>query len=113
MPGYSGALKKFRENGYSKDESPKEDDAKESSGRTIKLTDDERQELSPYAEKFGGDEIVIEVTGRLEDHGFRISSLKYAQGGKEEGPSDADAAELMAKMRGGPVMQSQTIPSPS
>lgn len=115
MPDYSEALKKFRESGYPKD---KGDGGEESSSgvRTIKLTDDEKKSLEPYQQKFGlGEEMVLEVTGRLEDHGFRISSVKYAEGGESEGSMDvnADAEEMMSKYRQGPMMQTQTIPSPS
>lgn len=113
MADYSGALKKFREDGYPKD---KGEGAPESSGvRTLKLTDDESKELAPYQEKFGpGEEMVIEATGKLEGNTFRVVSVRYAQGG-EDGSMDAnaDAEEVMAKFRPGPMMQSQTIPSPS
>lgn len=114
MADYSGALKKFREDGYPKD---KGDEKPESSGvRTLKLTDEEAKSLEPYQEKFGpGQEMVIEATGKLEGTTFRVMSIQYAEGKGGEGQMDmnADAEEMMSKFRQGPMMQSQTVPSPS
>jgi hypothetical protein len=115
MPDYSGALKKFRDSGYSKTgpEEPEEGKEESSGVRTLKLTDEESKELTPYQEKFGpGQEIVIEATGKLEGNVFRVMSVKYAEGGAPEG--NADAEELMSKYRDEvPTMRMQTSPSPS
>jgi hypothetical protein len=106
MADYSGALKKFRDGGYpeSKDEKP---DDQEQGVRVIKLTDDEAKELQSYKEGDGMEQ-TCEVTGKLEGNTLRVMSVRRS-GGMEPN-MDADAAEAMGKP---PMMQSQTLPSPS
>lgn len=113
MADYSGALKKFRDSGYPKEPDKPEEDEKSSGVRTIKLSDEEAKELTPYQEKFGpGEEMVIEATGKLEGDVFRVMSVKYAEGKGGGMNMNADAESVMNQMRP-PMMQNQTIPSPS
>lgn len=112
MADYSGALKKFRDSGYSKDTS---DDAASGSEpdsvRNLKLTDDEAKELQSY-QKVPGEEQTCQVTGKLEGNTLRVMSVT---GAGMMGPDmDADAEEAMSKYNSpGPMVQSQTVPSPS
>lgn len=106
---YGDALKNLRKGDYGEDE--KEEGT--SSHRMISLTDEEAKELTPYQEKFGsGQEMVIEATGKLEGDHFHIMSVKYAEGKGEGMDANADAEEVMAKMRG-PITPMQVQPSPS
>lgn len=78
----SDVLKNLRQSDYAgKGAQPKEASP---SPRTIKLSGDEMQALQPYQPK-PGEEIVLEVTGRLENDGdFHVLSVKYAGGDMEE-----------------------------
>ncbi len=110
MADYSGALKKFRETGYTKTGGEAPDKDEDTSVRTIKLTDEEAKELAG-AEP--GMEMTCEVTGKLEDNVLRVMTVKKSGGG---GPDvESDAAEMMSKFRDSqaPVTQPQTMPSPS
>lgn len=109
----SDALKQYRDSGYGGKKEDSGEGQKEKTSRVINLTDDEVKSLQPYAEKFQGDDIVAEVTGRLEGSHFHVMSVKYAEGGSGEPDVNADAEQVMAKYRMGPMVQSQTVPSPS
>lgn len=115
MPGFSGALKKFRDEGYPKERSSGPDEKSETPGvRVLKLTDDEAKELASYSEG-DGIEQTCEVTGKLEGNTLRVMSVR-SPGADAEGPDlDADAEEAMMKsgMGAPPIVQSQTLPSPS
>lgn len=110
MADYSGALKKFRDEGYPK---VKGDEPPQTAGpepvRTIKLTDDEVKALAGDGLEPGA-ELTCQITGKLEGSTFRVMSVESTG---IEGPNmDADAAEAMGKMPP-PMVQSQTVPSPS
>ena len=103
-------LKKFRSQDYGpKGDAPEEgsEDAPETP-RTIRLTDDEAKSLQPF-QVHPGEEIVLEVSGKLEDDGhFHVMSVKYAN---PSGMGDEDAAKVAGVEP--PMMQMQTQPSPS
>lgn len=106
----SDVLKGLRSKGYGSEKGPSEE--KESSGgpRMIKLTDDEIKELSQYKEG-EGQEIHCEVTGRLNGSEFSVSSVRSSGGGNND---EQEMAEKMMGPSGGvPLMQMQTMPSPS
>ena len=107
----SGALKSFRDGGYGGKDQASE--PKESAGpRTITLTDDEAKELSGYSQAEGSEQECL-VTGRLVGSEFTVTSVKSSGGGQDD-----MAKEVMDRMGGGgaspvPMMQNQTMPSPS
>lgn len=95
----SDMLDKFRKSGYS---SPKKSEDHASTPRTIQLSDDEMKSLQPYNVS-PGEEIVLEVTGKVEEDGhFHVMSAKYATG-----PGD-DSGESKP-----PMVRMDTQPSPS
>lgn len=116
MADYSGALKKFRDSGYpdkapalSGDNAAK--GAAPESVRTIKLTDEEAQELQSY-QAAPGEEQTCQVTGKLEGTTLRVTSVTGS--GPMEPNMNADAEEAMSQYNSpGPMVQSQTVPSPS
>lgn len=112
MPDYSGALKKFRDSGYPKDDGD-DDEKPESLGvRTIKLTDEEAKELSQYGQP--GEEVECTVMGKVEGNTLRVMSVRSPSAEGDGNPDvNADAEAVMSRFRPGPMMQSQTIPSPS
>lgn len=106
----SDVLKSFRKDGYGpeKDSSDKEESA---GPRMIKLTDDEKKSFG----EGDGSEVTCQVTGRYSDGEFSVISV---QGPSEEGKGPGDenemAAKVMGMMGGGaPMVQNQTMPSPS
>lgn len=104
-------LKSFRDRGYGSGENSGEPE--DSKGpRLITLTDDEAKGLAEY-KKEGGDEIVCQVTGRLDGNEFSVISVT-APGGEEKMPGNEDemAAKVMGMMGKPPMMQNQTMPSP-
>lgn len=107
MP-FSDVLQSFRKSGYGPDKSEKKD---ESGGpRLIKLTDEEVKDLQSY-QNGSGEEQTCEVTGRLGSNGeFSVISVRNPGGGSGMGNEDEMAAAVMGKS---PVMQNQTMPSPS
>lgn len=121
MADYSGALKKFRDGGYPKDKGTGPDltgdnaaaGAAPESVRTLKLTDDEAKELQSY-QAAPGEEQTCQITGKLEGNTFRVMSVS-GSGEMGEPNVNADAEEMMNQFRGGqvPMVQSQTLPSPS
>lgn len=115
MADYSGALKKFRDSGYPNDASGASgpDAQSASTGvRTIKLTDEEVKELSAYSTG-PGEEQVCEVSGKLDGNVLRVISVGSPDSGADPMDVNADAEKVMSGFRPGPMMQSQTIPSPS
>ena len=101
----SDVLKNFRQSGYSKE---KESD-EHASPRVIKLTDDEIKEVSQYSGGEPGGEVKCEVSGRLEKDGhFHVMSVHTSGGGMD------DEKDMAAEVAGRPpMMQNQTLPSPS
>lgn len=122
MADYSGALKKFRDSGYPKDKETDltGDNAASGAGdaadtvRNLKLTDDEAKELQSY-QSAPGEEQTCQVTGKLEGNTLRVMSVSGS--GEMGGGQDvnADAEEMMNQFRGAqaPMVQQQTVPSPS
>jgi hypothetical protein len=107
----SDVLKGFRKDDYKGKE--KEEKSDSPGPRMIKLTDDEAKELQGYQKGPGMEQDCL-VTGRLGEGGeFTVTSVRSPEGGAPD--PDGMASELMNKMRGGmpPVMQNQTMPSPS
>lgn len=119
MADYSGALKKFRDEGYPKDKGTDLTGDNAASGaepdsvRTLKLTDDEAKELQSYAGA-PGEEQTCQITGKLEGNTLRVMSVT-GSGMMGEPNVNADAEEMMNQFRGSqaPMVQSQTVPSPS
>lgn len=111
MADYSGTLKKFRDEGYPKAKG-ETDTPPETAGtdsvRTIKLTDDEMKDLSQYNQD-PGSEVTCQVTGKLEGNTLRVMSVTNTG---IEGP-DMDVDPEEAGLGQPPMMQSQTVPSPS
>lgn len=111
----SDVLKGFRDKGYGAKEG---DDEKESDAgpRMIKLTDDEAKSLSEYS-KDPGMEIECKVMGRLNGSELSVSSVSAPGGmGDPENtmPDQNMMGRAMSSGQGGtPLMQSQTMPSPS
>lgn len=108
----SEVLKNFRNKDYGSGSS--KSDKNDSGGpRIIKLTDDEMKELQSY-QKGPGEEQQCLVTGRLGDSGdFSVTSVHSPNGESTMPDQDQMAQEVMGKMGQPPMMQSQTIPSPS
>lgn len=83
----SNVLKGMRQGGYGsgpgkKDDAKKDENHSENT-RMVKLSDDEVKGLEPY-QVSPGEEIVLEMTGKLEEDGhFHIMSVKYADGESE------------------------------
>lgn len=114
MADYSGTLKKFRESGYPKDAGQADENPSDpaSSGiRTIKLTDDEAKELGQSGQP--GDEVECTVSGKIEGNTLRVMSVSSPGADDQNPDANADAEAVMSKFRQGPMVQSQTIPSPS
>jgi hypothetical protein len=92
----SDVLQNFRKSGYASE--PDSADSSEEKGatgpRSLALTDEEVKSLAPYQAN-PGEEIVLEVTGRLEGNHFRVMSAKYAQG---PGSEDEDAQKVAQGM---------------
>jgi len=115
MADYSGALKKFRDSEPVPEGGPSPDEAAAGAApdsvRTLKLTDDEVKDLESYAGQPGSEQTCT-VTGKLEGNTLRVMSVS---GAGQMGPDmNADAEEAMSKYNSpGPMMQSQTVPSPS
>jgi hypothetical protein len=109
----SGALKSFRDGGYGGKDASSE--PKEAAGpRTITLTDDEAKELAGYSGGEGAEQECL-VTGRLSGSELTVTSVKSSGGGQDD-----MAKEVMDRMGGAgrlgspaPMMQNQTMPSPS
>jgi len=97
----SDVLKGMRE-GVQKQEPPQE----EQGGRSFSLTEEEAKSLLPYQEEYQ-DEIVVEVTGKVEGNKFQVSSVKYAE--KPE-PGMKPEPQEPAMM---PTVRTQTVPYPS
>ena len=107
----SDVLKSFRKEGYG-DKGGNDDKETPQGRRSFKLTDDEVKELQGYSQGPGMEQKCL-VTGRLgEDGEFSVTSV-HSSGGEGPGNEDEMAKEMMAKMGNAPVMQSQTMPSPS
>lgn len=108
----SDVLKNFRQGDYGKKDIPEE---KESSDgpRMIKLTDEEVKELQGY-QKAPGEEQQCLVSGRLgEDGKFSVVSVHSPEGGPGPNEEKEMAEKMMGPMGGPPMMQQQTMPSPS
>lgn len=91
----SDELKKIRSQGYDRNEADNDPDQPNDTSRTIKLMDEEMKSLEPYQIK-PGENIVLEVTGNLEQDGhFHVMTVKYAQG-KGDGNSDEQMAQEVA-----------------
>lgn len=115
----SDVLKNFRNSSYGagdkgNPEAPAPDDGGEApnpdaSPRTIMLTAQEQKSIEPYQVN-PGDEITLEVSGRLEDDHFHVLSVNYSGGGEIDDGSKAVAEGLVGKV---PGMPTHTIPSPS
>lgn len=115
MADYSGALKKFRDDGYPKakgDGSGSSDAPPETAGpepvRTIKLMDDEVKALSEGGVD-PGSEVTCQITGKLEGNTLRVMSVESTG---IQGP-DMGVNPDEAGLGQPPMMQSQTVPSPS
>jgi hypothetical protein len=98
----SGVLKGFRDKGYGA-ENVEPDDG---DSRVIKLTDDEVKALAQYGD---GKEATCQVTGRVNGNELTVTSVSAGGGGE----NDEMAEAVMSKMGQAPVMQPQTMPSPS
>lgn len=107
-------LKGMRSSGYSKKmempEKEEKDDSESDSGpRTIMLSDDEIKSLGQSAKP--GEDVEIKISGKLENDGhFHIMSVEPAST-----MPDDDMKEMAAKVAGmqAPMVQNQTMPSPS
>jgi hypothetical protein len=115
MVDYSGALKKIRDEGYPKAQgnAPTEQpEAATPTARIIKLTDDEAKELQSYSEGEGTEQ-TCEVTGILDGNKLKVTSVRSPEG--MEPDMDDMAEEAMGKSGIGatPMVQNQTLPSPS
>lgn len=109
----SDVLKNMRDSGYGDKPGAKPaDDSSESSpamSRVIKLTDDEMKSLEGSAGA-PGEEMTLTVTGKLEEDGsFSVMNVG-AEGG---GPDDAAKQVADGVLGVPPMMQNQTMPSPS
>lgn len=101
----SNVLKNFRDGGYGKNSSESED-KESSSSRMLQLSEEEVKSLEPYQVK-PGEEIILEVSGKLEDDHFHVMNVKYADGGGMD--------DMAAKVAGQepPMMMNRVLPSPS
>lgn len=100
MP-FGDALENMRKTDYGAP--PKKEESKGESSRMLHLTEEETKSLAPYQE--GGEEIVLEVTGKLEGDHFHVMSAKYApkKEGEEEPNDAAQVAGLQGPLVGGSV----------
>jgi hypothetical protein len=104
----SGPLKNLRKDGYKQGAPQQEDSGKKTMSRIVKLSDDEMKSLEPYQVN-PGEEIVLEMTGRLEDSGhFTVMGVKYASGGMDQG-----AEKVAGIQQPAPTVRTQTMPYPS
>lgn len=112
----SGVLKNFRQSGYGGGDAPADDSGASSPGpRSIKLTGEELKDLQGYGEP--GQEQECLVTGRVGENGeFTVTSVR-STGGDDgpAGPGDENdmASQVMGMMGKAPMVQNQTMPSPS
>lgn len=108
----SDVLKNYRSSGYSSGKANSGEKQESPGPRVIKLSEEEVKGLEPYQVK-PGEEIILEVTGRLQGNDFTVLSAKYATGGQE--PSEDEDSKAVAEGLVGPMsgMPTKTIPSPS
>jgi hypothetical protein len=97
-------LKNFRQSGYGEKDSTDEESGEPSSSRILKLTDDE---IKTIGETEPGTEVTCEVSGKLEDGSLRVMSVRGSGGGMEKDMASKVAGQVP------PMMQAQTLPSPS
>lgn len=99
----SDVLKGLRSSSYGDTKSKDEDGPSET--RSFKLSDEEMKSLGGEEH---GSEVTLQVSGRVTDGMFHVTSVQGPGGGEPD--VNADAEQVMAKMR---PMQMQTVPSPS
>lgn len=104
----SDALKSFRKGEYGDKEQPESGGDEPSSPRVIHLTDDEKKAFEGSSVS-PGQEVVCEVSGKLEGDHLHVMSVRASGGGQDV---NADAEAVMSKMRG-PITPMQVQPSPS
>lgn len=106
----SDVLKNLRSSGYTKTQDDKTSKDVPESPRIIRLMDDEVKALEP-TQKGPGEEIVCEVSGKLEKDGhFHVMSVRAPGGG---GMDDEKGMAAEVAGQAPPMMQQQTMPSPS
>jgi hypothetical protein len=102
----SDVLKNMRSSGFPERKEEDDSDDQESTPRTILLSDDEMKSIGEIKP---GEEVKIEVSGRLEEDGhFHVMSV-------ESGTTmpDQEMKGMAAAVAGVPVTQDRTMPSPS
>jgi hypothetical protein len=106
----SDALNNMRSQDYGAKPDAGETPEESSGVRVIQLTEEEQKELQGYSGK-PGEEITCEVSGKLEQDGhFHVMSVRGTGGG---GLDEDAKAVAEGSLGGAPLMQSQTMPSPS